>query len=73
MNGILTKDEIDRLTYPLTQGAAQARRLSQMLRCPIQRRPDGLPVVTHKMLDRLEGEDREMAQNDAGIIWSQQA
>ena len=64
---ILDEAEIDKLTKPLTQGAAQARRLSTMLGCPVKRRPDGLPVVTRAMLARL-GSDNP-APPDAGINW----
>lgn len=66
---ILTEAEIAQLTAPLKQHAAQARRLSALLGCEIRRRPDGLPIVTRQMLQRLE----RKAQNDAGINWSRRA
>ncbi len=71
MSAILSKAEIDELTAPRTQGAAQARHLAALLGCPIRRRPDGLPIVTRAMLNRLD--PRAKAQNDAGINWSDQA
>lgn len=69
MSEILSEAEIAQLTAPLKQHAAQARRLSALLGCEIKRRPDGLPIVTRQMLQRL---DRK-AQNDAGINWSRRA
>jgi hypothetical protein len=71
VNDILSEQEIDQLTAPIRQHAAQARRLSAMLGCEVKRRPDGLPIVTRAMLDRLEPKSK--AQNDAGINWSKQA
>ncbi len=70
---ILSAEEIDALTAPVTQHAAQARHLSAMLGCPIRRRPDGLPIVTRAMLARLGERQEAKAQNDAGITWSRQA
>ncbi len=70
---ILSEAEIDALTAPVKQHAAQARRLAAMLGCAIKRRPDGLPIVTRAMLARLDGNQDAQAQNDAGINWSRQA
>lgn len=67
MSEILTPEEIYQLTAPITQPAAQARKLSELLGCRVKRRPDGRPIVTRQMLERLEHKD---AQNDAGINWS---
>ena len=67
MSEILSPDEIYQLTAPVKQKAAQARRLSAMLGCDVKRRPDGLPIVTRKMLERLQHVE---AQNEAGINWS---
>jgi hypothetical protein len=72
MSPILSEAEIADLCKPLTQHAAQARKLSAMLGCQIKRRPDGLPIVTRAMLDRL-GQGTAQAQNDAGINWSRRA
>jgi hypothetical protein len=71
VSDILSEAEIYQLTAPVRQRAAQARRLSALLGCPIKRRPDGLPIVTRAMLERLDPKAR--AQNDAGINWSRQA
>jgi hypothetical protein len=68
MKAILSEAEIAELCKPLTQGAAQARRLSALLGCKVKRRPDGLPIITRAMLDRLDSQ--APAQNDAGINWS---
>lgn len=67
MGDLLTEQEIYQLTAPITQRAAQARRLRELLGCEIKRRPDGLPIVTRQMLSRLQPSE---AQNDAGINWS---
>lgn len=67
MSEILTEQEIFQLTAPIKQKAAQARRLSQLLGCKVKRRPDGLPIVTRQMLERLQTAE---AHNDAGINWS---
>lgn len=67
MNDILSEREIFQLTAPIKQKAAQARYLSGLLGCKVKRRPDGLPIVTRRMLERLQTAE---AQNDAGINWS---
>jgi hypothetical protein len=72
MSHILSEAEICELTAPIRQHAAQARKLSAMLGCEIKRRPDGLPIVTRAMLERLGGKAHQ-AQNDAGINWSRRA
>jgi hypothetical protein len=69
VNDILTDAEICQLTAPIRQRAAQARHLSALLGCPVKRRPDGLPIVTRAMLERLDPRSPK-AQNDAGITWS---
>jgi hypothetical protein len=71
MSPILSESEIYQLTAPIRQHAAQARKLSAMLGCEVKRRPDGLPIITRAMLERLEGTSR--VQNDAGINWSRRA
>lgn len=67
MSDILSEAEIYQLTAPIRQRAAQARKLSELLGCEVKRRPDGLPIVTRQMLERLQP---KQAQNDAGINWS---
>lgn len=54
MSDILTEAEIYQITAPIRQRAAQARHLSAMLGCPVKRRPDGLPIVTRAMLERIK-------------------
>jgi hypothetical protein len=71
MSEILSEAEIAELCKPIRQGAAQARRLKALLGCEVKRRPDGHPIVTRAMLERLDPKSR--AQNDAGINWSRQA
>jgi hypothetical protein len=67
VSDILTPEEVFQLTAPIKQPAAQARKLSALLGCPVRRRPDGRPIVTRQMLERLQTKE---AQNDAGINWS---
>lgn len=69
MNDILDETEIDRLTHPITQHAAQARHLSKLLGCQLKRRPDGLPIVTRAMLARLDEDKQQPASNEAGLNW----
>lgn len=70
MSVILTEQEIDLLTKPRRQRAAQARILEKMLGCKLARRPDGLPLVTRDMLARLSGEPQEAANsNSNGLNW----
>ncbi len=71
MGSILSEAEILELTAPLTQHAAQKRKLEALFGCQLQRRPDGLPIVPRGMLERLD--PKSGAQNDAGIKWSRQA
>lgn len=68
MSEILDEEEIARLTHPVTQHAAQTRHLSKLLGLKLQRRPDGLPIVTRAMLARLE-ESKQEAGGDAGLNW----
>lgn len=55
-SSILSDEEVYALTKPVTQGCAQARHLSELLGCPVKRRPDGRPIVTRQMLERLHYE-----------------
>lgn len=68
---ILTEEEIDQLTKPRRQRAAQARILERMLGCKLARRPDGLPLVTRDMLARLEGAPKDAANcgSSNGLNW----
>lgn len=51
----LTESEVDELCKPVTQRAAQRRKLCQMLgiRDPssVPRRPDGLPIIGRKLAE----------------------
>jgi hypothetical protein len=64
---LVDDDEIERMTRPLKQGFARAKRLEKMLGCKIPRRPDGFPVVTRDMLARLQDKEKPV---DAGIRWT---
>lgn len=70
MSEILEDEEIDRLTHPITQHAAQKRHLSKLLGLQLKTRPDGMPIVTRTMLARLDqGEREKTAGGDAGLNW----
>ena len=45
MLAALTDAEIAAICAPLTQGAAQVRYLRDVLRVPVQRKPNGRPMV----------------------------
>lgn len=70
MTKLLTEAEIDNLTKPRRQRAAQTRLLERMLGCKLVRRPDGLPLVTHDMLRRLDPNERQdQAATNNGLNW----
>lgn len=69
MSIVLSESEIDQLTKPKKQRAAQTRVLEKMLGCKLARRPDGLPIVTKDMLSRLGLEKREAANSGNGLNW----
>lgn len=48
MSIVLTESEIDQLTKPRRQRAAQKRVLERMLGCKLARRPDGLRRLLKK-------------------------
>ena len=52
----LTESEVDELCKPVTQRAAQRRRMCQMLGIKdpssVPRRPDGLPIIGRKMAEQ---------------------
>lgn len=68
----LTDDEIDGICAGLTQSAAKVRYLREVLHVPVERKPNGRPLVRRVDWDRLQPE----AQNDApadGPNWSRAA
>ncbi|MEG0921310.1 MAG: hypothetical protein RSD57_13500 [Comamonas sp.] len=69
MTDILSEEQIDKLTKPLRQRAAQTRRLEKVLRCKLERRPDGLPMVTPDMLARLSGSRQDAPKTSNGLNW----
>lgn len=69
----LSESDIDALTKPLTQRAAQKRTLERMLGVKLKARPDGLPIVTQSMVDGMYQQQQTVASNDAGIKWSKRA
>lgn len=69
MTDILDEEQINKLTKPLRQRAAQTRWLEKALRCKLERRPDGLPMVTPEMLSRLNGATPQAPEADNGLNW----
>lgn len=68
----LTDDEIDGICAGLTQSAAKVRYLREVLHVPVERKPNGRPLVRRVDWDRLHPE----AQNDSaadGPNWSRAA
>lgn len=68
----LTDDEIDGICAGLTQSAAKVRYLREVLHVPVERKPNGRPLVRRVDWDRLQPE----AQNDTpadGPNWSRAA
>lgn len=68
MNDVLNEQEIATLTAPRTQHAAQARHISKLLGCDVKRRPDGFPIVTRSMLQRLDPANAP-TNNESGLNW----
>lgn len=66
----LTDTEIDGICAGLTQSAAKVRYLRDVLRVPVERKPNGRPLVRRADWDRRHP---AAAQNDApgdGPNWS---
>ncbi len=73
MAPILTDAEVDEICAGLTQAAAKVRYFRDVLRVPVQRKPNGRPLVR-----RVDWERRQLpaAQNDSparGPKWSKAA
>lgn len=65
----LTESEVDGLTKPLTQRAAQVRRLRQLLGIEdFPRRPDGFPLIGRKMAEAKL--NNETTAPSGGFNWS---
>ncbi|MFO1268576.1 MAG: hypothetical protein U1F25_13775 [Rubrivivax sp.] len=65
----LTDDEIAAICRPLRQHAARIRFLSSVMKVPVQRRPDGSPLVKRADWDR-QAENHRPAN---GPKWSRAA
>lgn len=63
---ILTDAEVDEICAGLVQAAAKVRYLRDVLRVPVERKPNGRPLVR-----RADWERRQIptAQNDAPTRW----
>lgn len=72
MNPILSDAEVDEICDGLTQAAAKVRYFREVLRVPVERKPNGRPLVR-----RVDWERRQQpAQNDTptrGPKWSRAA
>lgn len=72
MNPILSDAEVDEICAGLTQAAAKVRYFREVLRVPVERKPNGRPLVR-----RVDWERRQpLAQNDTptrGPKWSKAA
>lgn len=68
----LSDDEIDGICAGLVQSAAKVRYLREVLKVPVERKPNGRPLVRRVDWERRQPE----AQNDApadGPNWSRAA
>jgi hypothetical protein len=67
----LSEDEIDQLTAPIKQHAAQARRLCIMLGVhELARRPDGLPIVGRAFAEERLNHQSRKDKHDTAFNWS---
>jgi hypothetical protein len=66
---VLTDEEIDAICRPLRQHAAQIRYL-RSLKVPVERRPDGSPLVKRADWDRAQQHNGRQAN---GPKWSRAA
>lgn len=70
---ILSDKEVDEICDGLTQAAAKVRYLRDVLRVPVERKPNGRPLVRRADWDRRQ---QPQAQNDGptrGPKWSKAA
>lgn len=68
MTSALTDTEIAAICAPLTQGAAQVRYLRDVLRLPVQRKPNGRPLVR-----RCDWEREQNQRTAGGPKWTRTA
>jgi hypothetical protein len=69
---ILTDAEIAEICEPLVQGHAQIRYLREVVRVPVERKPNGRPLVRRVDWERRNGQ----AQNESPAVgprWSRAA
>ena len=74
MQPYLTDQEIDEICAGLVQSAAKVRFLRTVLRLPVERKPNGRPLVRRVDWDRRQPPGK--AQNDApadGPNWTRAA
>lgn len=64
----LTDTEIAAICAPLVQGAAQVRYLRDVLRLPVQRKPNGRPLVR-----RCDWEREQNQRTAGGPKWTRTA
>lgn len=67
LTAALTDAEIDAICAPLVQGAAQARYLRDVLKLPVQRKPNGRPLVRRCDWERQQAQNQRPAN---GPRWS---
>jgi hypothetical protein len=66
----LTDSEVNAICAGLTQGAAQLRYLRDVLKLPVQRKPNGRPLVRRVDWDRITAQNVRPAN---GPKWSKSA
>jgi glutathione S-transferase len=67
----LTDEEIERLTKPLTQGAARCRYLEREYKVLVRRDPNGQPIVGRAEFEAAlmaQGRGAAPAANDGNVV-----
>lgn len=66
-SAVLSDEEIDAICRPLRQHAAQIRYL-RTLHVPVERRPDGSPLVKRSDWDRQQSQNGRPAGSECGEV-----
>lgn len=71
IDAALTRAEVDTICHPLKQGAAQIRYLRDIVKVPVQRKPDGRPLVRRSDWERSSSAPTRAAPREPK--WSKSA
>lgn len=70
---ILTESQVNELTKPIKQRAAQRRHLERLFGVELKTRADGLPIVPTALVDHLYTTTASNDSEPSGINWSKRA